>query len=55
MENKTGRKTMSKEARQAVRDYYKKWRDDNREHVREYTANYWEKRAQEAEKQSNVS
>ena len=39
--------TMSEEAKQAKREYERKWRAENRERVRAIRTRYWEKRAQE--------
>jgi len=35
----------SEEAREAQREYYRKWRAQNKEKVREKNRKYWEKKA----------
>lgn len=45
---------MSEEAKQAKREYEKKWRAENRERVKAIRARYWEKRAQEERCKSNA-
>ena len=37
---------LSEEARQAKREYEKKWRAENQERVKAIRVRYWEKRAQ---------
>lgn len=37
---------MQKFARDARNDYYRNWRANNKERVREYNARYWTKRAE---------
>ncbi len=36
---------MTEKAKEARRNYYKRWRSENRENVREYNRAYWERRA----------
>lgn len=39
---------LTDEAMQARREYYKKWREANKDHCKEYRRRYWEKKAVEA-------
>lgn len=39
---------------EARREYYKRWRERNREKIREYNARYWHKRAERAAAESEV-
>lgn len=41
---------LTDEAAQARREYYKKWREANKEHCKEYRRRYWEKKAAQASK-----
>ena len=36
---------MTEDAKQKRREYYKKWREKNREKVKEYNVRYWSKKA----------
>ena len=36
-------------AKKARTDYYKKWRKENKERIKEYNANYWAKKALETQ------
>lgn len=38
---------MNKEAREARRDYKRKWQRDNKDKVKEYQRRYWERKAKE--------
>lgn len=38
---------MTKEAREACRDYKRKWQRDNKDKVKEYQRRYWERKAKE--------
>lgn len=42
-------KELSSEALKKRRAYQKKWRDANKEKIKEYQHSYWEKKAQESE------
>ena len=44
----TGATPMTKEAKEARREYIKKWQRDNPDKVKEYQARYWDKKAKEA-------
>ena len=37
---------MQKSARDARNDYYRQWRANNKDRIREYNARYWAKRAE---------
>lgn len=37
---------MQKSARDARNDYYRQWRANNKNRIREYNARYWAKRAE---------
>ena len=41
--------TMSREAKAAKAKYMREWRKHNREKLREYNANYWERKAAAAQ------
>lgn len=41
-------KDMTEEARKAQREYFRKWRRENPDKVREAKRRYWEKKAAEA-------
>lgn len=47
MEN--SKTTLSQAAIKARREYKAKWRKQNKEHIKEYNAKYWERKASEAE------
>ncbi len=36
---------MTEQAKQARREYHKKWRDKNPEKIKEYKQRYWERKA----------
>jgi len=36
---------LSKEARQALREYKRKWRAENKDRIKKYNERYWERRA----------
>lgn len=36
---------MTEQARQKQRDYYKAWREANKEKIKQYNAKYWERKA----------
>lgn len=38
---------MTEKAKAARRDYYRRWRKENRDKVRQYNANYWQKKAEQ--------
>lgn len=40
---------MSEEARAKMREYYRHYREQNKERIKEYNRRYWEKKAAEAE------
>lgn len=40
---------MTKEARDAARQYMREWRKKNKSKIETYNAKYWEKKAKEAE------
>lgn len=40
-------KQMTKEAIEARREYKRRWNKENRERVRQYNADYWERKAKE--------
>lgn len=39
---------MTEKAIAAQRDYYRRWRKENRDKVRQYNANYWKRKAEQA-------
>lgn len=39
---------MTEKAIAARRDYYRRWRKENRDKVRQYNANYWHRKAEQA-------
>lgn len=39
---------MTEKAIAARRDYYRRWRKENRDKVRQYNANYWQRKAEQA-------
>ncbi len=39
----------------ARRQYYKKWREEHKEQVKQHYRNFWNKKAVELEKQSNAT
>lgn len=48
---------MQKSARDARNDYYRQWRANNKDRIREYNARYWAKRAErmaQEERESEV-
>ena len=51
------KRTLSEEAIQARRDYYKAWRDkpENKIKAQIYQKNYWSRRGQEAEPKESAS
>ncbi|GEN35952.1 hypothetical protein [Aneurinibacillus danicus] len=40
-------------AKQAKREYYKEWRQKNKEKIRQYNQRFWEKKAKEMKKVEN--
>ena len=42
---------MTEEAKQARRDYYKKWRKDHPDKDKQYHSRYWERKAKALEEQ----
>ena len=47
MENKNNSLNLSQEARETRRAYQAKWREKNRDHLKEYNKKYWERKARE--------
>ena len=45
---------MSEEARQAKREYERKWRAENQERVKAIRARYWERQAEKARCQEHA-
>lgn len=43
---------MSEESRKARNEYYKRWRENNREKCREYQIRYWKRVAEKNEQKS---
>ena len=43
--------TLSKEAIQARKDYFREWRAKNKDKKREYNRSYWERKAEETKQQ----
>ena len=41
-------------AKEARREYFKKWRAANRDKVRQHNQNYWKKKAQESMKSAEI-
>lgn len=39
---------MTEKAIAARRDYYRRWRKENRDKVRQYNASYWQRKAEQA-------
>lgn len=39
--------TMTEQAREAKREYMRKWRRENKDKVKQHQARYWERKAQE--------
>lgn len=42
---------LTEEARKAKNLYHKRWREKNKDKVREHTRRYWEKKAAQAKKE----
>lgn len=40
---------MTQEAKDAMKQYMREWRKNNKEKIDKYNAQYWEKKAKEAE------
>ena len=40
---------MTQEAKEAMKQYMREWRKKNKEKIEKYNAQYWEKKAKEAE------
>ena len=45
---------MSEQARQAKREYERKWRENNQDKIKVIRARYWEKRAERARCEGNA-
>ena len=39
--------------KEVKRDYYQKWRDNNKDKIKEYNSNYWQKRAEKIKNNSS--
>lgn len=53
-----GKKQLDKAAAEARKEYFRKWRKNNRDKVKKYNENYWRKRAErslEAEINDNAT
>lgn len=50
---KTKKTEISDKARELQRAYQKKWRQANPDKIRQYTRNYWERKAREAEQETS--
>ena len=46
--------TREEKARELRKKYYKEWRKKNKEKVKQYMKNYWEKKAKEIEEQKHI-
>lgn len=46
---------ISTKADEARRAYFKKWRDNNRDKIKEYNTRYWEKQAEKLNKKEATS
>lgn len=44
---------LSKLANEARKDYYKSWRNNNKDKVKKYNSQYWQKRAERLKLNSN--
>ena len=51
VENMVKKTIITAEAVNARREYQRKWRKENREHIRAYNAEYWKRKAAEANEQ----
>ena len=46
---------LNDEAKKVRREYYKIWRDNNKDKIRRYNSKYWEKRAEKIKNNSNTN
>ena len=44
---------LNDEAKKVRKEYYKIWRDNNKDKIRNYNSKYWEKRAEKIKNNSN--
>ena len=44
---------LNNEAKKVRKEYYKIWRDNNKDKIRNYNSKYWEKRAEKIKNNSN--